>query len=97
MILYKFGYYEWRDKFEVREIEVEEKEKCYVGNSIRVLKSEINKLTSSGAMYCLENNPSTFIDALSEQNKSKLRYCNKKIRKYKEELKKFDDWKKECK
>lgn len=97
MILYKFGYNGRNENFDVREIEVEEKDKCYVGGSIRVLKSELNKLTTYDAMFCLENDPTIFIDALVQKTKKKFQYYLKRIENCKEELKKFDDWRKETK
>ena len=97
MKLYKFGYLNWRDKFDVREIEVEEKDKCYVGESVRVLKSEIDKLTTYDSMYCLSSDPTTFINALVERTKKKFQFYLKSIENCKAELKKFDDWKKERK
>ena len=97
MKLYKFGYNFWNNKIDVREIEVIEKDKCYVADSVRVLKSDINTLSSYKSMYCLENNPSTFIDALLRHHEMELEFSLKEVERRKQELVNIKKFKEECK
>lgn len=55
--------------FAVNEIEVEEKQKIYVGKHCRINKSEIGILSShyGNRMYLLENDPETYIKAMIER------------------------------
>ena len=95
MKLYKFGYNFWTNEVDVREIEVTEKDKCYVGASVRVLKSEINTLSRYNSMYCLENNPSVFLDALLRQKEIELECGLRAVERRKEELENIKKFKKE--
>lgn len=95
MKLYKFGYNFWKNEVDVREIEVTEKDKCYVAGSIRVLKKDINKLTSFNAMYCLENDSSIFVDALVKAKETALEFSIREVERQKEELENIKKFKKE--
>lgn len=95
MKLYKFGYNFWKNEVDVREIEVTEKDKCYIGASVRALKSEINTLSRYNSMYCLENNPSVFLDALLRQKEIELECDLRAVERRKEELENIKKFKKE--
>ena len=95
MKLYKFGYNFWKNEVDVREIEVTEKDKCYIGASVRALKSEINTLSRYNSMYCLENNPSVFLDALVKAKETALEFSIKEVERQKEELENIKKFKKE--
>lgn len=82
MIIYEFT--TWCTKqgelFSVKEIEVEEKPKTYVGKGCRINKDEIGLLQSSfgNRMYLLENKPEIYINAMIERCKKCVE--NEKIR-----------------
>lgn len=73
MIIYEFTTWCARSgkHFAVNEIEVEEKQKIYVGKHCRINKNEIGILSShyGNRMYLLENDPETYIKAMIERKK----------------------------
>lgn len=76
MILYKFSTW-WtgnNELFSVKQIEVEEKTKIYIGKGCRVRKEDIGILTthSGNEMYLLENDPETYINAMIKRCKSSV-------------------------
>ena len=97
MKLYKFGYNFWTNEVDVREIEVTEKDKCYIGASVRVLKSEINTLSRYNSMYCLDNNPSIFLDELLRSKEIELEVANRTVERREKEIEKIKKLQKECK
>lgn len=73
MIIYEFSTLNLRNNgfngfFGVREIEVVEKTKTYVGKDHRINKDAIGKLQDScgSVMYLLENNSEIYINAIIE-------------------------------
>ena len=98
MILYKFS--TWLTKpnelFSVREIEVEEKAKTYIGKGCRVFKEDIGALlTNSGdEMILLENNPEIYINAMIERYKSRVDVAEIRLAQTRERLSKWSELKK---
>lgn len=74
MKIYEFSTCGYGKLFAVREIEVEEKPKTYIGNGLRINKSKINVVSNyyGHIMYCLENNPKIYIDAVIEKKKRRI-------------------------
>lgn len=97
MVLYLFGLNFWKEQIDVREIEVKERENSYIGNSTRVLKSEINTLSRYGSMYCLDNNPSTFINAIYKATERDWKNKIEEAERCKDKLKIIEKLKEECK
>ncbi len=99
MIIYKFTTWScWNEKnplFRVEEIEVEEKPKTYVNNKLhsRINKDEINKLDTSFGyqMYCLDNNPETYIKAVIESKTKKVERLEKELQDEKNALEKWKE------
>lgn len=65
MEIYKFE--EWGGEISIETLEAEEKEKIYVTKGIcgykkNINKTDINTLIFPGIMYCLDDNPKTFIE-----------------------------------
>ena len=72
MIIYEFSTWTYgKDNglYAVTEIEVEEKPKSYIGKNCRVLKDDIDKLSTSygNRMYRLNNDPKPYIKAVIEK------------------------------
>lgn len=99
MIIYKFTTWKWWGEksplFEVEEIEVEEKPKSYVNNKYhsRINKKEINELNTSYGyqMYCLDNNPETFINAVIENKTKKVERLEMELQNEKNALEKWKE------
>lgn len=83
MIIYKFS--TWftnpAELFSVKEIEVEEKTKIYIGKGCRVKKDDIGRLTTSSGneMFLLENNPATYINAMIERCKRSVNVAEMRL------------------
>jgi hypothetical protein len=91
MIIYEFNAWGRTNRlYNVLELEVNEKPKSYIGNNFRILKSDIGKLLSGYKMYLLENNPSTFISAIIQQRKTKIKSTEKFLEEMKSELKQWE-------
>lgn len=72
MIIYEFSTWCTNGKmFSVKEIEVEEKPKTYIGKGIRINKYDIDKLQSGygNKMYRLEKDSKPYIEAMIKQKK----------------------------
>ena len=82
----------YRTNFVVEEIEVEEKPKTYVGCHTRINKDEINKLSNhyGNAMYCLDNDPKRYIEAILEMNKKTVEALEKRLSEAKKEVEKWE-------
>ena len=91
MKLYEFRK-SYRTNFVVEEIEVEEKPKTYVSRHTRINKDEINKLSYhyGNTMYCLDNDPKRYIEAVLEMNKKTVEELEKRLSKAKEEVEKWE-------
>ena len=72
MKIYEFStWFSGTNFYSVREFEVEEKAKSFVGKSIRVNKDKINVIENSfgDRMYRLDNDPKPYIQAVFERKK----------------------------
>ena len=80
-----------RTNFVVEEIEVEEKPKTYIGFRTRINKDEINKLSNhyGNEMYCLDNDPKRYIEAILEMNKKTVEALEKRLLEAKKEVEKW--------
>ena len=81
MIIYEFSTW-WAkhgELFSVKEIEVEEKTKTYIGKGCRINKGEIGLLQNSwgNRMYLLENKPEIYINAMIERCKNHVETAEK--------------------
>ena len=96
MFIYEFttwGDWESDNKlFSIKEIEVEEKPKCYIGKGVRALKGDIDKLQSGYGckMYRLDNDPKPYISAVIERKKGKIESLEHSLNMAKNELKKWE-------
>lgn len=92
MKIYKFEKSWGKELFAVREIEVEEKPKTYVGIGTRINKDEINVLSTGcfNHMYCLENEPQRFIVAMVEKTKREIETYEKHLAEAKENLERWE-------
>lgn len=97
MKLYEFSINLWKNQIDVREIEVTKKNKCYIGAGVRVLKGEINTLSRYNSMYCLDNNPSIFLDALLRGKEIELEVTNRTVERRKKEIENIKKLQEECK
>lgn len=91
MKLYKFRK-SYITAFVVEEIEVEEKPKTYVGFRTKINKDEINKLSNryGNEMYCLDNDPKRYIEAILEMSKKKVEALEKRLSEAKQEVEKWE-------
>lgn len=91
MKLYRFRK-SYRTAFVVEEIEVEEKPKTYIGHHTRINKDEINKLSNhyGNEMYCLDNDPKQYIEAVLRMCKNQAEAIEKRLAEAKEEIKKWE-------
>ena len=104
MIVYRFSTWScYNDSplFRVEEIEVEEKQKTYVNSKkhTRINKNDIDKLDCSISeykMYCLDNNPKTFINAVIESKKKRIEYLENQLQAAKNSLEKWEQANKEA-
>ena len=82
----------YRTNFVVEEIEVEEKPKTYIGCRTRINKDEINKLSNhyGNEMYCLDNDPKRYIEAILEMNKKTVEALEKRLLEAKKEVEKWE-------
>ena len=75
MIIYEFStWFATKDKpYTVKEIEVEEKTKIYMGRGTRINKDEIDKFGGFGnRMYRLDNDPKPYIAAMIDRCKKNV-------------------------
>lgn len=76
MIIYEFSTWctKMGDLFSVKEIEVEERPKSFIGKNCRILKSEIDILSSSfgNRMYRLDPDPKPYIEAIMQRIKMRI-------------------------
>ena len=91
MKLYKFRT-SCRTAFGVEEVEVKEMPKTYIGCHTRINKDEINKLSNhyGNEMYCLDNDPKRYIEAVLEMCKNNVVALEKRLSEAKEEVKKWE-------
>lgn len=92
MIIYEFKLSYIKNKpFNVTEIEVEEKQKIYVGKYSRIRKDEIGKFSTSygNKMYLLENNPEIYINAMIEFCKNGVKVAEARLADAQEKLSKW--------
>lgn len=93
MIIYKFSTW-WtkpNELFSVKEIEVEEKTKVYIGKGCRIRKEDIGVITThiGNEMYLLENDPATYINAMIKHCKSSVDIAEVKLIQAREKLSKW--------
>lgn len=94
MIIYEFS--TWWTKhgelFSVKEIEVEEKTKTYIGKGCRINKGEIGLLQNSwgNRMYLLENKPEIYINAMIERCKKHVETAEIRLKQERESLSKWN-------
>ena len=93
MKIYRFSsWFAGNNLFAVEEIEVEEKQKSYVGKYTRILKRDINILTGSGnKMYCLEKDPKFYMNAVISKMTTNISMEEKILKNNKSTL---EEWKK---
>ena len=97
MIIYEFSTWGcWNNEsplFKVKEIEVEEKPKTYVNNKLhsRINKDDINKFVGRYGykMYCLDNNPEIFINAVIESKTKRIENFERELQYEKNALEKW--------
>jgi len=92
MIIYEFStWFTNGQAFKVREIEVEEKPKTYVGKGLRINKSDIDTISSfcGHRMYRLENDPKPYIEAMIESSERSVQVAEKRLAEAKAELEKW--------
>lgn len=99
MIIYEFSTW-WTCRgdnglFSITEIEVEEKQKTYVGNHTRINKSDIDVLQSGygNRMYRLDNNPTPYIEAMIQAKRNHLESLKQSATNVSKELSKWIDLK----
>ena len=82
----------YRTDFVVKKIEVEEKPKTYIGCHTRINKNEINKLSNhyGNEMYCLDNDPKRYIEAILEMKKKTFEALEKRLSEAKKEVEKWE-------
>lgn len=104
MKLYRFstwGCYGEKDSlFKVEEFEVEEKPKTYVNTKYRsrINKDEINKLKCGygNEMYCFDNTPKTYINAMIERKTSRINSLKEQLNNEKKNLEKWEKALRDC-
>jgi hypothetical protein len=92
MIIYEFStWFTNGAAFNVREIEVEEKPKTYVGKGFRINKSDIDKFSGvcGNRMYRLDNDPKPYIQAMIERRERSVQGAEKRLAEEKAELEKW--------
>lgn len=94
MIIYEFTtltFGEPDDFYVVKEYEVEEKPLSYIGERIRVLKSEIDKLQTniSDRMFRLDNDPKPYIEALITKKQKSINQNRRRIARLEAEISKL--------
>lgn len=92
MIIYEFStWFTNREAFNVREIEVEEKPKTYVGKGLRINKSDIDTISRDYGhrMYRLDNDPKPYIEAMIEIRERSVQGAEKRLAEEKAELEKW--------
>lgn len=94
MIIYEFstwGAYNGT-MYSVREIEVEEKTKTYMGKGCRINKDEIDTLGTSfgNRMYRLDKDPKPYIAAMVARLARRVEAVEAKVKYEKEELAKWE-------
>lgn len=99
MIIYKFETHTFRDNisFSIREIEVEEKPKTYIGNGFRINKDDIDRLSHhyGNDMYRLDNDPKPYIEAMIKLSEGRVEACEKHLVEAKKRLARWEDMRKE--
>lgn len=94
MIIYEFSTWVTKqgEPFSVKEIEVEEKTKTYIGKGCRINKGEIGLLQSSwgNRMYLLENKPEIYINAMIERCKNSVDIEKIRLERAQERLSKWN-------
>lgn len=93
MIIYKFS--TWCTKrgelFSVKEIEVEERPKSFIGKNCRILKSEIDLISSSfgNRMYSLDPDPIPYIEAIMKRIQMRINHHETALEQEKNSLEKW--------
>lgn len=94
MIIYEFSTWSYQsDKpFAVKEIEVEEKPKTYIGKGCRINKDDIGLLQSSfgDKMYLLENKPEIYINAMIARCENRVNIAEIRLADARERLSKWN-------
>lgn len=94
MIIYEFSTW-WAKQgalFSVKEIEVEEKPKTYIGAGCRINKDEIGLLQNSlgNRMYLLENKPEIYINAMIARFENRVNVAEIRLADAREQLSKLN-------
>ena len=93
MIIYEFSTWHYSNSlpFAVKEIEVEEKPKTYIGKGSRINKDDIGVLQSSygDRMYLLENKPEIYINAMIERWKNRVNIAEIRLADTRKQLSKW--------
>lgn len=93
MIIYEFStWFANGQGFTVKEIEVEEKPKCYVGKHLRINKTEIDIISGSSyghRMYRLDNDPKYYIEAMIQSCESSVQVMEARLAESKAKLEKW--------
>lgn len=92
MIIYEFStWFTNGNGFKVRDIEVEEKPKTYVGKGLRINKSDIDIISSSYGyrMYRLDNDPKPYIEAVIKICESSVQCAENRLADKKADLEKW--------
>lgn len=92
MIIYEFTTWHYSSDlpFGVKEIEVEEKPKTYIGKSCRINKDDIGILQSSlDRMYLLENKPEIYINAMIARWESRVNIAELRLADTRKQLSKW--------
>lgn len=92
MIIYEFRTWFGNGQgFTVKEIEVEEKPKSYVGKHLRINKTEIDIFSSSYGyrMYRLDNDPKYYIEAMIQSCERSVQVMETRLAESKAKLEKW--------
>lgn len=99
MIIYEFSTHTFRDdiSFSIRELEVEEKPKTYIGKGFRINKDDIDRLSNhyGNYMYRLDNDPKPYIEAMIKLNEGRVEACENHLVEAKKRLARLEGMRKE--
>lgn len=95
MIIYEFStwFTKNNEMYAVKEIEVEEKPKSYIGKGIRINKDDIDKLQHGygNRMYRLDNDPKPYIRAMIDRKKCNMKVATERLKQATDEFNKWFD------
>ncbi len=93
MIIYEFStwFTKKEEMYSIREIEVEEKPKTYIGKGTRINKEDIDKLQNGygNRMYRLEKDAKPYIKAMIERKKQNMEKATENL---KQATESFNKW-----